>query len=432
MLRIFFVFVLVGTLVACSNFTSETSGTMTDEIETPINQEEMPEAAERQGDQSLEQFEETESPIVNEEHLITTPDNEDDKTPSPMLPNMLVVNNGYVQVSRFKSTVFVPVHIGSTFQRWDRIRVENGNVAIFCGDETLWDKTPHSLNLGEGGVPCLKGRSPRPDPEISKLRGGDGITDILHSEEIPYILSPRSGPILTREPSIRWHTISTATTYNITLIGGETEFSIEIPESEITYPITEIPYPDGWNLLEEGGGFTYALQIEWEGQHTTVQDFPRFWYMNADKIHEIDRIKETLQTLSLDELPLKLLIAELYMHDEYRLHSDAVALLLSIDEGDNIITVQQLLGENYVQMKLFSEAETALLNTIQIAEADGYLEDLAHGKEWLGIVCCISGKMTESERYWKEASQQYLDIGLEEQSKYIEQSISDLENLCSD
>ncbi len=105
----------------------------------------------------------------------------------PSLPNLLVQAEGEVWLHRVGWNDFLSVGFGVAVEPGDLLRVAEGStVAVFCGDEALWEASPKPLSAdgAEHGIPCQAGRPPRPWSDVSALRGE-------RNSHIPYVLYPR-------------------------------------------------------------------------------------------------------------------------------------------------------------------------------------------------------------------------------------------------
>ncbi len=170
-----------------------------------------------------------------------------------ILPNELVVAEGQVTVKRREATGFVPAGVGAQVEPGDLLRVEGGEAAIFCGNEAQWESGPQPLTAGKShGVPCLAGRSPRSAPDLTRLRGETSAS----ADNIPYVLSPRSGNVRSDRPMLRWHTLADTGVYTITLVSDDGQERPPVQASG-----GELAYPDTWPALA-GGGAGYRLVVQ--------------------------------------------------------------------------------------------------------------------------------------------------------------------------
>lgn len=344
--------------------------------------------------------------------------------PSPsILPNLLVQVEGRVEVRRQGSIRFVPVGLGAEVQAGDTLHLLEGKAAVFCGNETLWDKSPQSLSVGEekSGVPCLAGRQPRPTPDIVQLRGD--TTNVVG--DIPYVLSPRSGWVLDDRLALRWHVLPGVGAYTVTLVSDDGQ-----ERTAVTASGGELAYPDTWPPLQAGGA-NYRLHVERGGRRSDEGDTfgQGFSLLNPDQMARVRDQAAHLRKRPLTETALTLLLAELYL--SYDLRSEAVEMLVALPDGDQVVAVQRLLGETYLAMGLSTEAEMAFYQALALAQAAGLPEDEAAAHFGLGLAACGQWDETEAQEQWEQAREQYQTLGMAVQTEEVAKWLADVAQTCS-
>ncbi len=347
-----------------------------------------------------------------------------------MLPNTLVMAEGQVTVKRRETTGFVPAGVGAQVEPGDLLRVEGGEAAIFCGNETLWDSSPLVLTGGEShGVPCLAGRSPRPFPSLSRLRESllRGETG-SRVENISYVLSPRSGFVRSDRPTLRWHTLANTDVYTVTLTGDD-----ELERPPVQTSGGELAYPDAWPSLA-GGGASYSLVVQ-AGERSSEEDGSGakswgFSLLDPAQAAQLQSQEAKLRARPLGEDALTLLLAELYLSDAYRLRSEA-AELLSGATVENLASAQVLLGELYLEMGLADESQPAFDQALMLARQAGLPEFEAGAAFGLGTVACLRQKQSEAEGYWQAAQTQYKALGMALQAQTAADRLSATQTECN-
>jgi hypothetical protein len=328
-----------------------------------------------------------------------------------ILPNELVMAEGQVTIKRREATDFVPTGVGAQVEPGDLLRVEGGEAAIFCGNATQWDTSPRLLTGGEShGVPCLAGRSPRSAPDLTRLRGETGS----RVDNIPYVLSPRSGFVRSDRPTLRWHTLANTGAYTVTLTGDD-----ELERPPVQASGGELPYPDGWPSLA-GGGASYSLVVQ-AGERSSEEEGSGakswgFSLLDPAQAAQLQSQEAKLRSRPLGEDALTLLLAELYLSDAYRLRSEA-AELLSGAAVENLASAQVLLGEVYLEMGLVDEAQPAFDRARILAEQAGLPESEAGAAFGLGTVACLRREQAQAEGYWQAAQTQYEALGMGAQAQ---------------
>ena len=323
-----------------------------------------------------------------------------------ILPNVLVMAEGQVTIKRSDATGFVPTGVGAQVKPGDLLRVDGGEAAIFCGNETEWDNGPHRLAADKPqGVPCLAGRSPRAAPNLGRLRG----ETTSNVDTIPYVLSPRSGFVRNDRPTLRWHTLASTDVYTTTLISDDGR---ERPPQRGSGG--EMPYPETWPKLASGGSYRLVVQTgersskEEEGEEANS---PGFSLLNQAKAAQLQEQEAKLRARPFNEQALTLVLAELYLNDEYKLRSEAAALLSGAAVED-LPAAQVLLGEVYLEMGLADEAQAAFEHALALAQQSGLPEFEAGAELGLGSVACLRWDESQAEAHWQTAQDNYATLGL--------------------
>ncbi len=343
-----------------------------------------------------------------------------------ILPNELVMAEGQVTVKRREATDFVSVGVGTQLEPGDLLRVEGGNAAIFCGNETLWDSGPITLTAGKShGVPCLAGRSPRSAPDLTRLRGETGPS----VDNIPYVLSPRSGFVRSDRPTLRWHTLVDTGVYTVTLAGDD---GLERPAVQASGG--ELAYPGAWpSLAGEGASYRLVVQAGERSSEEEVSGAAKPWgfsLLDPVKAAQLQSQEAKLRARPFSEEALTLLLAELYLSDAYKLRSEA-AELLSGAAAENLASAQVLLGEVYLEMGLVDEAQPAFDHALVLAQQAGLPEFEAGAAFRLGTVACLRREQAQAEGYWQAAQTQYEALGMAMQAQTAVDRLSAAENECS-
>ncbi len=338
------------------------------------------------------------------------------------LPNMLVSVNGQVVIRHPGSTEYTPATLGTKVEPGDTLRVLTGSAAIFCGDEALWDKSPFPLRPGRDlGVPCTLGRPPRPLPDLTLLRGKPSEV----TQEIPYVIFPRTGWVLSDRPLIRWHPLAGVDTYTVTL---KSDDGLKRPPAVVTGH--ELVYPSLWPPLQANGA-TYVVIVEGGGRRSDEAGVTGlgFSLLPPDRIQRLREQEARLRKRPLQDLDLALLLAELYR--TYDLRSEVVALLTDTAGGENSVAVQLLLGQTYLNMHLFAEAENAFARALTLAQQKGLLESQADAHLGLGLALCGMKRGRGVRPHWQRAQKLYLHLGLTDRAEQVSGYLDQAASRCS-
>lgn len=333
--------------------------------------------------------------------------------PPPVLPNMLVEVAGKAQVLRKGRSDWVPITLGAELQPGDILFVSR-QAAVFCGNETQWKTSPKLVPDNKNyTVTCSEGRVPFPEPGTSLARGDES------NEHIPYAVSPRSGFVLNDQPTLRWDLVPGVETYTVTLESyGETRPLVSVSGNVLSYP-------SQWPSLQ--AGVDYGLKVEGEVPRTDEGeiDGEGFSLLADDKAQQVRLFSDRLHERGLSSPSEALLLAHLYLHEEYNLHSEAVELLLAVPDGDQIVAIQRLLGQTYLEMGLLHEATDAYTQTLALAE-DANLPE-AQANAHLGLSCVHADK-EEASSHREDAEALYKQMGWAEED--VEALLAREDEMC--
>ncbi len=362
------------------------------------------------------------TPIGTESSPVSA-ETKEDVPVGTVLPNLILQVEGevFVRHEGQASDQHIPVGIGSRVAVGDLLYMDDGSeTAIFCGDESLWEGNPRLLTPDDGfvGVPCLAGAPPPPAPDLSRLRGEMDTTPDDVAAPAPYVLSPRGGWVSDERPLFRWHSPPGVETVTLTLVSDD---GIERPP--VTVSGREITYPAEWEPLQAGGA-GYRLQIS--GGITSTG----FSLLEAETISQLHQQAEAIQTQIETEPGRTLVLAELYLHSDYDLWSEAADLLLAVPDGEGETAVQKQLGQIYLLMGLFDKAQVALSHSLQAAQRDNLPEAAASSLYLLGWATCGLGQVPETQTHWENALQQYQTLGIAEMSEEIKVQLSRAGDTC--
>jgi hypothetical protein len=307
----------------------------------------------------------------------------------------------------------------------DVVHVKEGDAGIFCGEEQTWKDVPLPLPLGQNaGVPCGFGRPPLPWPGIASLRSRSTGSEELEpeeSEELIVVLKPRSGWVMNDRPTLAWQAVDGASTYTVTLDSDD-----GVLRSSITTSATELPYPEEWEPLQEEGA-SYQLIVE-TSNGTTSLNTPGFSLLSRADRTVVQSVAERLRELPLDELTQSLLLADLYL--KYDLRTEAVELLEALPEAVQGPAIQQRLGEVYLGMGITGAAQQAFVRTLEMAQADGFLESEASALMGLGRVACVQFNAQQAEQYWTQALALYEQIEHEATAQEVKELLNSVNEQC--
>jgi tetratricopeptide (TPR) repeat protein len=130
----------------------------------------------------------------------------------------------------------------------------------------------------------------------------------------------------------------------------------------------------------------------------------------------------------LDDVARHLLLAYLYL--SFDLRSEAVAILQELPNAADIVAVQRLLGDVYLEMGLLAEAQSAYARLLELAHDEGLLEEEAAAHVGNGHVACVRLDAEAAQNAWKQAQALYLEIPWEERLQTIDALLAKLAANC--
>jgi hypothetical protein len=340
--------------------------------------------------------------------------------PAPILPNLIVLEDGEIQVRRHGSNRPVRVGLGAEVNIGDILRVIEGKAWVICGNETGLEQSFYTVQPGNDyGVPCSSGRSPRPLPGVTALRG-----DAIPDGSIPYILNPRSGKIRDPRPILRWQSLPDEVEYTVEIQGTD---GLERPP--VLAKGGEIPYPDVWPALQAGGA-DYRVLVHAAGNLKDEIEAGSlgFSLLSESDEQQLTQRSEQILQRSLSEPVQSLLLAHLYLN--YGLRNEAVDLLLSIPGGERIAAVQGLLGETYLYMRLLKEAERAYQLALEGTEQEDLLEDQAAAFLGLGYASCGMAETGAAQAHFEAAKNLYQQLEQVEKLAVVSRLLEETNQKC--
>ena len=337
-----------------------------------------------------------------------------------LLSNLIVRVEGKAFIRREgeASDQRIPVGVGTRVEADDLLLVSSGEVSVFCGIESLWEDNPHRFTSSTNpiGVPCLTGAPLPPAPDISRLRGEMNVMPDDATDTVPYVLRPRGGWVSEERPLLRWQLPPNVETITLTLVSDD-----GIQRPPITVGGSETPYPAEWEPLQAGGA-GYRLQINGNNNSNG------FSLLEMDSINALRQQTELIQAQIHSEPGQTLVLAELLLH--YGLWSEAVDLLLALPDGEEETAIQKQLGQIYLFIGLFDEAQATLSQPLLSVEQSGLPETAANSLYLLGWATCGLGQVSETQTHWEAALEQYRALGAEQMIEEIGKQLSRASVTC--
>jgi hypothetical protein len=235
---------------------------------------------------------------------------------------------------------------------------------------------------------------------------------------------------LEERPTLRWHALTGAKVYTVRLVSddGQQRPAVTVPSSSLAAGEIELPYPVSWPSLEAGGP-SYQLVVDGGGRcsdegGTFGQGFSLLAPAQAGRIRsQVERLGRRLAS----EPARTLLLAELYL--SYGLRCEAAAMLATLPDGGQVGAIQQVLGQTYLDMGLFGEAETAFGRAL--VGAAGLPEAQAAAHYGLGLAACGRWDDAAARAQWRQAETLYQELSMAAREQEVAGWLADASARCS-
>lgn len=252
-----------------------------------------------------------------------------------------------------------------------------------------------------GGLPC-----PQETPILR--RGKRLVANPQRGKpedySIPYVLGPRHTFIQTPHPLLRWHPSSTGTvTYTVQVWDGSLDW-----QGQTT--ATEWVYPDDAPPLEPG--IPYYLVVV-GGRHSSEEEKTSldlsFVLRTPAEVAAVQSLVTQVQGLGLDERAICLLEAEIYA--AHKLWADAIVLLEELTSKEDAPTVHRRLGDLYLEVGLYIEAQETYKSALDGYRALGQKDGEAHVVAGLGLAYRGDHDDATARNYLEQAWDLYKALG---------------------
>jgi len=318
---------------------------------------------------------------------------------------------GKVEIKRSTWKSYQKANFGDVLNANDRIRVLKGSLAtVTCSNLTNWAVPAGKDSQVQEG--CKGGGRTvltRQDQRTSPTRDGNDPT-------LPYLITPRNSALLGRQPILQWNNINAAP-YQVTVRGGEVNWSTSVNQSQVIFPGNQQPLQPG---------FRYRVTVVAQSGKRTIPDDPiSFTFLSNAQVRQVQQDVQQIKQLSFDPAAQILAIALLYQ--SYDLRAEAIALLKDTSsKGIQTTVTTQLLGELYQQSGLPGLAKDQYMKALQLAQTENNLEAKAILQNHLGEVNESLDQLKEALRAFQDARLSYQALGDVVQVKTLKVRIDDL------
>jgi len=326
----------------------------------------------------------------------------------------IVETTGRVEVQREGSSRFNAVTVRTELRPGDLIRPASGvRVRVLCNNGRTVPVTA-GVTTGVNNI-C-------PPPRTRNRRRAI-VRPRPQTPYIPYIISPRATFLLTDKPTLRWHDVTDADNFTVTVRGRGLNWTEEFNREQVCEDgICEVVYP-GEPPLQPG--VSYKLVIDADTNSSSTEDTTGglgFKLIEPNEAEEVQAIAQRIREQDLSNELKALALADLYA--EYDLIAEAIETLEGLEQKEKTAQVYRLLGELYRRIGLVLEAEIQYLEAVQLAAENK--EELAAAKTGLGEVKHSRGEREEGVALLEEAKAIYQELEDLQRVSELEERLGEL------
>lgn len=319
---------------------------------------------------------------------------------------------GKVSVKKKQWKKSQPASVGLTLNPDDKLDVAaNASVKVYCSNQQIWTGKPGKHTVSSG---CPSGNSviQLPNSNNDTLRPAGKTEEAL--SKLPYLITPRETVILTNRPRLRWNAVPGTANYTVKIDGVNWE--TQTSSTEIVYP--------GKPPLQEGR--RYRITIKADNGVSSLNDVVVGFKVLDEQTKKtvLDTVK-IVQQQQLSPEAKVLVLTRLYRG--YKLYSDAVEILEGlVNQGSQIVTVYQLLGDTYLEIGLPQLAKKPYEKALNLATNTEDLSVQAGIQAGLGKTYRLLGNEDEAVQWLEKAKAGYGKLGDSSQVQKLAQEINSI------
>ncbi len=318
-------------------------------------------------------------------------------TVAQTLVNRIVELKGEAKIQRVGTTNFRRVFQGMILTLGDILLPNEGAVVtVHCSDGKL-RKAQSGVESGLKAI-C-------PSAKLTDPRGQTPIfIDLLEGDFLAQTL------LLTDNPVLSWPSVSGAIRYRVKVMAGnEVIWGKTVEGTSVRY--------QGEPLRPK---FSYELVVESvDGERSLLYQLKLIRAENAELIQE--KVKK-IETESVNEEAQALILADYYQEVEKTgfLLSAAMPLEKLVKAGNQTPVIHRLLGDIYLRLGRWQEANESYQKTIFLAESEKHWEEMVTAKVGLAQVAVIKGHLSSARELLIEAQKISQLSGDEQQADLIQ------------
>ncbi|NES99566.1 MAG: tetratricopeptide repeat protein [Sphaerospermopsis sp. SIO1G1] len=317
---------------------------------------------------------------------------------------------GNVKLKQPNQKKYQKVYGGELLTGSHKLRLLKGaSVKVICNNRKVWNPaSPGEFKVSEG---CFlpKQVQKRQNRKTAPTRNGNDPT-------IPYLITPRNSAILTRQPSLSWHSVAGATSYQVQVLGPNVDWKTQVNQPEVVYSGNQTLQP----------GFRYRVIVTASnGVSNEDKDNSGFTILSDVDTQRVKNQIAQLQQQPLTNQSKTLALAHLYRNNN--LNADAIVLLTNLVQQETKTTaVYQLLGNIYQEVGLTELAKKHYLTALLLAKVENNLPAQAIMQANLGEVNITLGELRQAFKWFKSADKNYRVLGDEPKIREMQQQLDNL------
>jgi hypothetical protein len=318
-------------------------------------------------------------------------------------PVILVTRlNGTLKYKRPPSTVASNASVGTVLKPGDVLML-TGDAQVLCSDASV-----HKIDAGAPSpVPCPVGVQTISynGKEVFGPRGPQGF--------VPVVLAPRMTHLLSINPQLRWRGLPGISSYTLTLIGPDGDWSKKVSgETPMKYPADAPPLK---------AGASYLLTITAEGI-PEVDETPNLGFSIAtdSERQQVALVRGKIAQADLDSSLKPLMDAAVLA--SYGFHAEAIDELMEQERKSQSALVYRLLANSYYSIALYNEALAAMQKAFALYSSG--LQVDATGSAWaklhIGLLYSQIGDSQKAAVDLQDAKSRFTALGLDDEAQKVQ------------
>ncbi|MEA5518290.1 hypothetical protein [Limnoraphis robusta] len=339
----------------------------------------------------------------------------------------VIETKGEVLIKRQNWSDYHPLFVGTELYANDQIKSQSQSklTAICYENWETWNAPTDQISQPNEG--CLQARTecvktPEGCVPVDSTRSNH---QILISDRVPYIISPRHTLLLNNKPIIlRWNPVVGASRYTVMIKSpSESIWETEVSSNQVIY--------EAYTSLKPGVRYIAIVHADInvssldEESPFSQQDGLGMGFSILDELTQQEITTKTEQlTQKLSGEAKTLALVELYQKN--KLNDEAIEQLESlIKENQKNAAIYHKLGELYQEIQLPLLAKESYLKAVELI-ADEDIAGMAEVQAALGQIYRTLGQKKEAVYWLTLAYNQYQQLGEQQRQTEIKQLVEQI------